>query len=327
MVNEGVYRSPKWMRNFADFEINTDDDIKGQPSKRRQKQIDKEEKRKEEKRKEDQRRGRERIKKDEERIKQERKRKHNEKFNVLLEQVMGYIYSNYKNCEMEVPKEQYFKISKDNLSYRGDELTFEVTLNNIPSKPEFKVNIILGKEIYNYTISGLFYGELKMFIIGEVYPHFKSNYSKYSKKKSDKYKSYQDGGEPEEEDWPEDETYEEYKKKSNYKKKSTGNYRKKSPPKNEKDPDKNRLRRYNLLKTTLEGYKRQMDEIRRWEKSNKKHHSDRITVENEIYAVERRIEEMKKEYSFEKLNHDFIELNLVEIGNRINIIKNDLGMK
>ena len=140
-------------------------------------------------------------------------------------------------------------------------------------------------------------------------------------------KSYQDGGEPEEEDWPEDETYEEYKKKSNYKKKSTGNYRKKSPPKNEKDPDKNRLRRYNLLKTTLEGYKRQMDEIRRWEKSNKKHHSDRITVENEIYAVERRIEEMKKEYSFEKLNHDFIELNLVEIGNRINIIKNDLGIK
>jgi len=31
-VNEGVYRSPKRLRNFADFEINTGRDIKGEPS-------------------------------------------------------------------------------------------------------------------------------------------------------------------------------------------------------------------------------------------------------------------------------------------------------
>jgi hypothetical protein len=34
MLNEAVYRSPKWMRNFIDFEVNTGDDIKGEPSKR-----------------------------------------------------------------------------------------------------------------------------------------------------------------------------------------------------------------------------------------------------------------------------------------------------
>jgi len=77
----------------------------------------------------------------------------------------------------------------------------------------------------------------------------------------------------------------------------------------------------------LEGYKRQMDEINRWEKYHKKTHSDRISTENELRAIERRIEQMKKDYSYEKLNYDFIELNLVEIQNRINIIKNDLGIK
>jgi hypothetical protein len=33
-MNESVYRSPKWLRNFIDFEINTGEDIKGKPSKK-----------------------------------------------------------------------------------------------------------------------------------------------------------------------------------------------------------------------------------------------------------------------------------------------------
>lgn len=35
MIKEGVIRSPKWLRNFIDFEINTGEDIKGEKSKRR----------------------------------------------------------------------------------------------------------------------------------------------------------------------------------------------------------------------------------------------------------------------------------------------------
>lgn len=35
MLKEAVYRSPKWMRNFLDFEVNTGQDIKGEPSKKR----------------------------------------------------------------------------------------------------------------------------------------------------------------------------------------------------------------------------------------------------------------------------------------------------
>ena len=34
MLNEGVYRSPKWLRKFMDFEVSTGDDIKGKKSKK-----------------------------------------------------------------------------------------------------------------------------------------------------------------------------------------------------------------------------------------------------------------------------------------------------
>jgi len=46
MLNEGVYRSPKWLRKFMDFEVSTGDDIKGKKSKRSIR-IDKENKEKE----------------------------------------------------------------------------------------------------------------------------------------------------------------------------------------------------------------------------------------------------------------------------------------
>jgi hypothetical protein len=34
MIKEAIYRSPKWMRNFLDFEVATGADIKGEPSER-----------------------------------------------------------------------------------------------------------------------------------------------------------------------------------------------------------------------------------------------------------------------------------------------------
>lgn len=43
MIKEAIYRSPKWMRNFLDFEVATGSDIKGEPSKRqKRKEIEKE---------------------------------------------------------------------------------------------------------------------------------------------------------------------------------------------------------------------------------------------------------------------------------------------
>lgn len=41
-LNEAKYRSPKWLRNFVDYEINTGEDIKGEPSKKRAAELEKE---------------------------------------------------------------------------------------------------------------------------------------------------------------------------------------------------------------------------------------------------------------------------------------------
>jgi hypothetical protein len=41
-LNEAKYRSPEWLRNFVDFEVNTGEDIKGEPSKRKAAALEKE---------------------------------------------------------------------------------------------------------------------------------------------------------------------------------------------------------------------------------------------------------------------------------------------
>ena len=41
-LNEAKFRSPKWLRNYVDFEVNTGDDISGEPSKRKAAKIEKE---------------------------------------------------------------------------------------------------------------------------------------------------------------------------------------------------------------------------------------------------------------------------------------------
>lgn len=40
-LNEAKYRSPEWLRNFVDFEVNTGEDIKGEPSKRKAAKLEK----------------------------------------------------------------------------------------------------------------------------------------------------------------------------------------------------------------------------------------------------------------------------------------------
>jgi len=41
-LNEAKFRSPKWLRNYVDFEVNTGDDISGEPSKRKTAKLEKE---------------------------------------------------------------------------------------------------------------------------------------------------------------------------------------------------------------------------------------------------------------------------------------------
>jgi hypothetical protein len=44
-LSESVYRSPKWLQKFADFEFRTGEDIKGDPSEKQKEKIRKEEER------------------------------------------------------------------------------------------------------------------------------------------------------------------------------------------------------------------------------------------------------------------------------------------
>lgn len=46
-INEAKFRSPKWLRNYLDFELNTGDDISGEPSKRKAAKLEKERQEKE----------------------------------------------------------------------------------------------------------------------------------------------------------------------------------------------------------------------------------------------------------------------------------------
>lgn len=113
-MNESVIRSPKWLRNFLDFEINTGEDIKGEPSKKMKKKLEEErlrqEKELEEKRiKEEQenqkRQEKERLRKEkEEQEKKERDEKRGKEFDELFVVVMNYIENHYRDCIISVPK-------------------------------------------------------------------------------------------------------------------------------------------------------------------------------------------------------------------------------
>lgn len=291
-MNEGILRSPKWLRNIADFEINTGDDIKGAPSKRKQKQLDKEEKERLEE---------ERLRKAEEKARQEeeelRKRREEEgkkgrEFDNYFQMSMRYIHKNYKSCQISVPKDNFLTIEEKGLKLSNvSNFEFKITLDNTVSKPTFKVYIKADEKIYDYTVSGSFYFEFKMFFINEVFFYYKHNQSKSNQSKS---KNYKDDYDEDYDEYDYDE-YEKFKKNRNY-----TDYDPKKPQ--ESEEVKNKRRRYNLLKDVLAGHQRKLNDCLNWEKKNPgKVHPDKITTQNEITATKSRINSMNKTYQFESV--------------------------
>jgi len=285
-MNESVIRSPKWLRNFVDFEVNTGEDIKGAPSKRRQKKIDFEESEKRRKA-EEERLHKEYQKRQEEKNRKEREEKEeSDKFDELFLMVMQYIYGNFKSCKISVPNANFLTIeSPDNIGVKGTDVIFKVTLNNTMRLPTFNVYIKYGKKEYSYKVSGLNYIQLKNFIIDEVYKYYQSTGNKSSSSGS---KSSSSGS------------------GSSSGSKSSGKYDYdsdywKNPPKSEDPERENKRRRYNLLKDTKAGYKRQMDKILEWEKKNpgQKHPDNKHIVKNQLDAVQSKIDLMNSLYHFE----------------------------
>jgi len=176
-MNESILRSPKWLRNIADFEINTGDDIKGKPSKKMQKKIDAENLRKEE---EDKAR-----KKEQDRIADELKGK---EFDTLLLVTIKYIVDHYKTCKISVPTVNFLTIEDNQLKWENESFDFKVTLDNTITNPKFRVYLKHGKKEYDYTISGPAYSSFKSFLLNSVYVWFDRNRdNKYNKSYADDY--------------------------------------------------------------------------------------------------------------------------------------------
>lgn len=259
-MNEAVLRSPKWMRNFADFEINTGKDIKGEPSLKRKKQMEQERLRQEQERLKKEEEEYQRIKEEEEVKRKKEKEEKDKLFDHLFSVVESYIYSNYKECDISVPINNELIIEKHDLLYKNDlEFSFKVTLLNYEARPKFDVMIKIGNKILEYTVSGLSYAPLKIFILNSVYEYYK-----YSSKYGSKEKTHA--------------------KSNNYK----------SEPK-ESDEKANKRRRYDLLKQTIEGYRREYTKL--VNSGAKKSELD--IVMNQINNAKDKLNNMNKQYQFE----------------------------
>lgn len=255
-MNESVLRSPKWMRNFLDFEITTGEDIKGEPSEKRKRQMEMERLEKEEQeRKEREER--------EEKEKLEKEKLEKEKFNKLFDDVINFIYKNYKICKISIPRDNYLTIEMDGLNINNINLEFKISLDNTSYMPKFDVYMKFGNKNYDYIVTGLIYVHFKNLILDEIY------------------------------EW-----YRRYGSKQQFKQEST-----KQTPKQEtkqKTPIENKKRRYNLLKDTLEGYERQLKNILDWERKNPgKKHTDKDSIKNEISNLKDKINQMNNLFHFE----------------------------
>ena len=302
-MNEAVLRSPKWLRNIADFEINTGDDIKGSPSKRKQKKLDEEEERRKEEERLRKEREEDEREEEEQRNRIREKEKEDEEFKDYFKLVMAYIRKNYKLCKISVPKNDFIIIEKYDIKYAGSsDFEFKITLDNTVPFPKIVVYIKVDKNKYDNTVTGSSYAEFKMFLINEVFFYHrhnsgnydssqsKSNQSKSDKKNNTNYNSGPFG------DYEEDE-YDDYYNDFNPK----YDTKQKEKPK-ESEEIKNKRRRYELLKDVLAGHQRKLSDCLSWERKNTgKTHPDKITTQNEINATKSKINMMNTTYHFESI--------------------------
>lgn len=325
-MNESVIRSPKWLRNFVDFEINTGEDIKGEPSKKMKKKLEEEERLRLEKEKQE-RQEKERLRKEkEENEKKERDERRGKEFDELFDVVRNYIENHYRECIISVPKTNYLTVEDDGITYKKIDFKFKVTLDNTVTKPTFSVYIKWGKEEYSYTVSGLLYGTFKMYLMNYVYEYMKtkdyqnkhknksntnsnsskSKYDDYYKDEEDYYRNkYNKQDKPKDKDSIFDDYF---KAKYGSNINDYGKKTKSNKP-SETEEVKNKRRRYNLLKDTLVGYERELFNIQDWKKNNSnKKHQEEDRVNNEITNLKSRMKQMNDIYKFENSNYKFTHL-------------------
>lgn len=257
-MNESFFKTPKWIK-------------------------DKKEKRAEEERQRQAEKDREWNRLKEEDDRKEKEEEDKKEFQFFFNSTMSYIYKNYKECEISIPKANTLIVERHDLSYEKTDFNFKVTLDNTVNIPTFDVQIKYIKE-YNYKVSGLVYNHLKNFFVDTIYEWYKIDmlYNKDKQKKQQTYNKHSND-------------YGSYDYSDDY-----GDTKTKPKKPEESEEVKNKRRRYQLLKDTLDGYNRQLTKIKEWERSNPgKTNDEKQIVLNQIDNVKDKINLMNKKFQFE----------------------------
>jgi hypothetical protein len=256
-TNEAIYKSPEWLKKYWDFNIKTGKDTDAYKSKKAA---------------EDRERKRQKVEEERKRKEEQRKKEEHE-FQILLNSIKHFLSSNYKNLITDLYCIGYNPRVIDNdvvMEFKcyGDgygNIKSKIIFHPQYSIPTFDVEFKSDNKYFNYRVSGISYHDL----VNTFY-----NAIKWWGNKGGTFRKRKDDNKKEQE-FPPQKISRQFQQ-------------------NELDPSKNRERRLNLLKQTLEGYERNL--ARTPEGSEKDH------IRNEIANIKGRIEAMKKKKN-EGYNH------------------------
>ena len=265
-TNEAVYRSPKWLRNLLDYEVSTGKDIKGEPSLKMKKKLAEEKAEKERKYWEDRKEQFRKEQEENKRKREEQNKKDEAEFDELFPALMYFLAGNYSKSN--VVRDLYVEDNKIVVEFGATHPRYKRVEAKVGyyykdnSKTIFSVEIECENgKLFSYRVSGLVYNNY-VTTINAIVKWWRISGKSFNKQSGKQAPPKQE------------------------------------PPKakvNEKDPDKNRTRRLNLLKDTLAGYERQL--------ARTPEGPDKDQLRNEIANIKGRIKVMEKPRANEKLNH------------------------
>lgn len=277
-LSEAVYRSPKWLQRFADFEFRTGEDIKGEPSEKQKEKIRKQQEQekveREERERQDmiekelrERRFKDKIARDQwERERREREAKQKkadeqEKIERELNDLFNRIVRDFQNNPWSDKFDTPTVGGKTTFKYKFENgWTFEMNGNEIIYTDD--------KYRHGYTV-GLIWRNKFVKLANEINAKGKRRPTSSSRK-------------------------------------SGHDYQKKSEPFRETPKTGNTQRdKYNLLNDKIKLREEQLRKM-------KPNDPDRIGLENELSNYKRVRDKIKKEHKFEKLNLNMKHLKLFE---------------
>ena len=280
-LNEAKYRSPEWLRNFVDFEVNTGEDIKGEPSKRKAAKLEKEKQAELKRQAEERQKYRE---KQEEIRREQQAREDVRRKQQQQEQIERELNSLYRSMITDFSAARYS--DKITTPQRNGKTALYYTFENGKVMRMYKNandnRYCLEWEGHIYTLGLVWTGKFidlanEMIGKGGARPR-RSGYDRY-----DSYGSKSSSG-----------------SSGSSSGRSSGSQRASGTPPKWKDHPKGTM--YQTLKDTVK---------LREEQLRKATGSDKEALQNELNAAKRMLDNLNKKYSFEGNIQNFIQFNQI----------------